>query len=249
MEERAVEDEIAENYSSTSSSELEEIASTIALTADIYIDAKTGVFDVGKLTELLAKQPQVSNLGSGGSVGRTPAGEEKEQHNKKMEDGLKQLIEMAKKQQTVSGGLCSITDAVTASPNIHQRNHDKTATREYLDEVNKEIVLKNKTIADMLDRDRRMRESNLTNYKSTTRYMMKVGKPTYKDYCKTTLKNMSDVNASEHLRQFRVDMRECMDDLMVVLSETIDLQRPKSDSAWRTMQASVLQELNIIITC
>ena len=63
--------------------------------------------------------------------------------------------------------------------------------------------------------------------------MMKVGKPTYKDYCKTTLKNMSDVNASEHLRQFRVDMRECMDDLMVVLSETIDLQRPKSDSAWK----------------
>ena len=98
----------------------------------------------------------------------------------------------------------------------------------------------------MLNRDRRMRESNLTNYKSTTRYMMKVGKPTYKNYCKTTLKNKSDVNASEHLRQFRIDMREWMDDLMKELSETITLQRPKSDSAWRTMQASVLQEFNII---
>ena len=76
--------------------------------------------------------------------------------------------------------------------------------------------------------------------------MMKVGKPTYKNYCKTTLNNKSDVNVSEHLRQFRVDMRESMDDLMKELSETITLQRPKSDSAWRTMQASVLQELKII---
>ena len=222
------------------------MASTLALTIDIYIDAKTGVFDVGKLTELLAKQPQLLNLSSGGYVGRTPADEEKERHNKKMADGLKQLIKMVKKQQTVSEGLGSITDAITTSPDIHQRNHEKMNTREGLDEANKEILRKNKTIADMLDRDRRMRESNLTNYKSTTRYMMKVGKPTYKDYCKTTLKNMSDVNASEHLRQFRVDMRECMDDLMVVLSETIDLQRPKSDSAWRTMQVTVLQELKII---
>ena len=82
----------------------------------------------------------------------------------------------------------------------------------------------------MLDRDRRMRESNLTNYKSTTRYMMKVGKRTYKNYCKRTLKNKSDVNASEHLRQFRVDMREWMDDLTKELSEIVTLQRPKSDN-------------------
>ena len=92
----------------------------------------------------------------------------------------------------------------------------------------------------MLDRDRRMRESNLTNYKLTTRYMMKVGKPTYKSYCQTTLKNKSAVNASEHLRQFRIDMREWMDGFMKELPETITLQRPKSDSAWRTMQVSVL---------
>ena len=163
-----------------------------------------------------------------------------------MEEGLKHLIEMAKKQQMVSGDLGSITDAVTTSPDIHQRNYKKIATREDLDNTYKEIVRKNNMIAGMLDRDRRMRESNLTNYKSITRYIMMVGKPTYNDYCKTTLKNTSDVIASEHLRQFRIDMREWMDDLMKELSEIITLQRPKSDSAWRTMQASVLQELNII---
>ena len=77
----------------------------LLLLPQIYIDAKTGVFDVGKLTELLAKQPQILNRGRGEYVERTPADEEKERHSKKMEDGLKQLIEMAKKQQTVSGEL------------------------------------------------------------------------------------------------------------------------------------------------
>ena len=95
MEERAVEDEIAENYSSTSSSELEEIASTLALTTDIYIDAKTGVFDVDKLTELLAKQPQSLHPG-GGYIGRIPTDDEQEKHNKKVEEGLKKLIALAK---------------------------------------------------------------------------------------------------------------------------------------------------------
>ena len=99
------------------------------LLPQIYIDAKTGVFDVGKLTELLAKQPQILSRGNSLYVGRIHADEEKERHNKKVKDGLKQLIEMAKKQQTVSEKLGSITDVVITSPDSYQWNYEKTVTK------------------------------------------------------------------------------------------------------------------------
>ena len=88
QEERAIENEIEAMSTSEPPSELDEIASTLALTTDIYIDAKTGVFDVGKLTELLAKQPQSLHPDRGYS-GRTPTDDEQEKHNKKVEEGLK----------------------------------------------------------------------------------------------------------------------------------------------------------------
>jgi hypothetical protein len=235
LEERAIETEIETMTASKPTSELEDIASTLALTEDIYRDASTGVFDVAKLTELLAKQPQGLNRGSGGYIGRTPADDEQERHNRRVEEGLEKLIELAKKQ---------------ANPSVNQWNHTKTATKEDLDKAQKEIADKNKTIADMLDRDRRMRESNLPNYKAATRYMMKVGQPAYEDYCKRTLvgNKKSEVNASEHLRQFHKDMSEWMDDSAKEVSVDMKLKRPTSESAWRTMQARVLQKLGIIAT-
>ena len=154
LEERAIENKIEAMSTSEPPSELEEIASTIALTADIYIDAKTGVFDVGKLTELLAKQPQ--SLHSDDSYsGRTPTDDEQEKHNKKVEEGLKKLIALAKEQ---------------VNPIDHKSGHTKIAAKEDLDKAKKEIAQKNKTIADILHRDRRLRESNLTNYQPATRF-------------------------------------------------------------------------------
>ena len=234
LEERAIENEIEAMSTSEPPSELEEIASTLALTTDIYIDAKTGVFDVAKLTELLAKQPQSLHPG-GGYIGRTPTDDEQEKHNKKVEEGLKKLIALAKEQ---------------VNPIDHQSSHTKIAAKEDLDKAKKEITQKNKTIADILDRDRRLRESNLTNYKPVTRFMIKVGESAYEDYCKRTLVKKNEVNASEHLSQFHIDMREWMDDRVKELSDTFTLQRPKIEngSAWRKMQIRVLQKMSIIAT-
>ena len=237
LEERVIENEIESMTASEPTSELEDIATTIALTEDIYKDATTGVFDVGKLTELLAKKPQFLNRASSGYIGQTPADDEQEKHNRKMEERLEKLIEIAK-QQTM--------------PMDSQWNQPKTASREDLDQAKKEIAEKNKTTADMLDRDRRMRENNLTNYKPLMRFLMKVGEPAYEDYCKRTLvKNkISEINATDHLKQFHKDMRVYMDDLEEVVSATVTLQRPKEEggSAWRKMQARVLQKLDIIAT-
>ena len=234
LEERAIENEIEAMSTSESSSKLEEIASALALTADIYIDAKTGVFDVAKLTELLAKQPQSLHPG-GGYIGKTPTDDEQEKHNKKVEEGLKKLIALAKEQ---------------VNPIDHQSSHTKIAAKEDLDKAKKEMTQKNKTIADILDRDRRLRESNLTNYKPVTRFMIKVGESAYEDYCKRTLVKKNEVNASEHLSQFHIDMREWMDDRVKELSVTFTLQRPKIEngSAWRKMQIRVLQKMSIIAT-
>jgi len=234
LEERAIENEIEAMSTSEPPSELEEIASTLALTTDIYIDAKTGVFDVAKLTELLAKQPQSLHPG-GGYIGRTLTDDEQEKHNKKVEEGLKKLIALAKEQ---------------VNPIDHQSSHTKIAAKEDLDKAKKEMTQKNKTIADILDRDRRLRESNLTNYKPVTRFMIKVGESAYEDYCKRTLVKKNEVNASEHLRQFHIDMREWMDDRVKELSDTFTLQRPKIEngSAWRKMQIRVLQKMSIIAT-
>ena len=81
---------------------------------------------------------------------------------------------------------------------------------------------------------------------------MKVGEPAYEDYCKRTLvKNkISEINATDHLKQFHKDMRVYMNDLEEVVSPTVTLQRPKEEggSAWRKMQARVLQKLDIIAT-
>jgi|TARA_B110001454_G_scaffold179876_1_gene173263 hypothetical protein len=234
LEERVIENEIEAMSTPEPSSELEEIASTLALTADIYIDAKTGVFDVAKMTELLAKQPQ--NLHpDGGYSGRTPTDDVQVKHNKKVEEGLKKLIALAKEQVN------SID---------HQSSHTKIAAKEDLDKAKKEIAQKNKTIADILDRDRRLRESNLTNYQPVTRFMIKVGESAYEDYCKRTLVKKNEVNASEHLNQFHVDMREWMDDRVKELSDTFTLQRPKMENgiAWRKMQIRVLQKMSIITT-
>jgi hypothetical protein len=234
LEERAIENEIEAMSTSEPPSELEEIASTLALTADIYVDAKTGVFDVGKLTELLAKQPQSLHPG-GGYSGRTPSDDEQEKHNKKVEEGLKKLIELAKEQ---------------VNPIVHQSSHTKISAKENLNKEKKEIAQKNKTIADILDRDRRLRESNLTNYKPVTRFMIKIGESAYEDYCKRTLVKKNEVNASEHLSQFHIDMREWVDDRVKELSDTFTLQRPKLEngSAWRKMQFRVLQKMSIIAT-
>ena len=234
LEERAIENEIQAMSTSEPPSELIEIASTLALTADIYIDAKTGVFDVAKMTELLAKQPQ--NLHpDGGYSGRTPTDDVQVKHNKKVEEGLKKLIALAKEQVN------SID---------YQLSHTKIAAKEDLDKAKKEIAQKNKTIADILDRDRRLRESNLTNYQPVTRFMIKVGESAYEDYCKRTLVKKNEVNASEHLNQFHVDMREWMDDRVKELSDTFTLQRPKMENgiAWRKMQIRVLQKMSIITT-
>jgi hypothetical protein len=234
LEERAIENEIEAMSTSEPPSELEEIASTLALTADIYIDAKTGVFDAAKLTELLAKQPQ-SLHPNGGYSGRTPTDDEQEKHNKKVEEGLKKLIALAKEQ---------------VNPIDHQSSHTKIAAKEDLDKEKKELSQKNKTIADILDRDRRLRESNLTNYKPVTRFMIKIGESAYEDYCKRTLVKKNEVNASEHLSQFHIDMREWVDDRVKELSDTFTLQRPKLEngSAWRKMQFRVLQKMSIIAT-
>ena len=234
LEERAIENEIEAMSTSEPPSELEEIASTLALTTDIYIDAKTGVFDVAKLTELLAKQPQSLHPG-GGYIGRTPTDDEQEKHNQKVAEGLKKLIALAKEQ---------------VNPIDHQSSHTKIAAKEDLDKAKKEIAQKNKTITDILDRDRRLRESNLTNYKPVTRFMIKVGESAYEDYCKRTLVKKNEVNASEHLSQFHIDMREWMDDRVKELSDTFTLQRPKIEngSAWRKMQIRVLQKMSIIAT-
>ena len=234
LEERAIENEIEAMSTPEPSSELEEIASTLALTADIYIDAKTGVFDVAKLTELLAKQPQSLHF-YGGYSGQTPTDNEQEKHNKKVAEGLKNLIALAKEQ---------------VNPKDHQSSHTKIAAKEYLNKAKKEMAQKNKTIADILDRDRRLRESNLTNYQPVTRFMMKVGEFAYEDYCKRTLVKKNEVNASEHLCQFHKDMREWMDDRVKELSDTFTLQRPKLEngSAWRKMQIRVLQKMSIIAT-
>ena len=234
LEERAIENEIEAMSTSGPPSELEEIASTLALTTDIYIDAKTGVFDVAKLTELLAKQPQSLHPG-GGYIGRTPTDNEQEKHNQKVAEGLKKLIALAKEQ---------------VNPIDHQSSHTKIAAKEDLDKAKKEMTQKNKTIADILDRDRRLRESNLTNYKPVTRFMIKVGESAYEDYCKRTLVKKNEVNASEHLSQFHIDMREWMDDRVKELSDTFTLQRPKIEngSAWRKMQIRVLQKMSIIAT-
>jgi hypothetical protein len=234
LEERVIENEIEAMSTSEPPSELDEIASTLALTTDIYIDAKTGVFDVGKLTELLAKQPQSLHPGDD-YIGRTPTDDEQENHNKKVAEGLKKLIALAKEQVN------SIVD---------QSSHTKIAVKEDLDKTKKEMTQKNKTIAYILDRDRRLRESNLTNYKPVTRFMIKVGESAYEDYCKRTLVKKNEVNASEHLSQFHIDMREWMDDRVKELSDTFTLQRPKIEngSAWRKMQIRVLQKMSIIAT-
>ena len=234
LEERAIENEIEAMSTSEPSSELEEIASTIALTADIYIDAKTGVFDVVKLTELLAKQPQSLHPGDD-YIRRTSLDDEQEKHNKKMAEGLKKLIALAKEQ---------------VNPIVHQSSHIKIAAKEDLDKAKKEVAQKNKTIADILDRDRRLRESNLTNYQPVTRFMIKIGESAYEDYCKRTLVEKNEVNASEHLSQFHIDMREWMDDRVKELSNTFTLQRPKIEngSAWKKMQIRVLQKMSIIAT-
>jgi len=234
LEERAIENEIEAMSTSEPSSELEEIASTIALTADIYIDAKTGVFDVVKLTELLAKQPQSLHPGDD-YIRRTSLDDEQENHNKKMAEGLKKLIALAKEQ---------------VNQIVHQSSHIKIAAKEDLDKAKKEVAQKNKTIADILDRDRRLRESNLTNYQPVTRFMIKIGESAYEDYCKRTLVEKNEVNASEHLSQFHIDMREWMDDRVKELSDTFTLQRPKIEngSAWKKMQIRVLQKMSIIAT-
>jgi len=238
LEERAIENEIEAMSTSEPSSELEEIASTIALTADIYIDAKTGVFDVVKLTELLAKQPQSLHRGDD-YIGRTPSDDEQEKHNKKVGEGLKKLIALAKEQVNP-----------IVNPIVHQSSHTKIAVKEDLDKAKKEMAQKNKTIADILDRDRRLRESNLTNYQPVTRFMIKIGESAYEDYCKRTLVEKNEVNASEHLSQFHIDMREWMDDRVKELSDTFTLQRPKIEngSAWKKMQIRVLQKMSIIAT-
>ena len=58
------------------------------------------------------------------------------------------------------------------------------------------------------------------------------------------------LNASEHLSQFHIDMREWMDERFKELSDTFTLQRPKTEhgSAWRKMQIRVLQKMSIIET-
>ena len=159
----------------------------------------------------------------------------KKMHNKKAKEGLEKLIALAKKQ---------------ANPIIHQSSHTNTVSKEDLDKTKKEIPQKNKIIADMLDRDLRLRESNLTNYKPVTRFMINVGESVYDDYCKRTLVTKSEVNASEHLRQFHIDMRVWMDDHVLELSETFNIQRPRIENgrAWRKMQARVLQKMSIIAT-
>ena len=130
LEERAIENEIEAMSTSEPSSELEEIASTIALTADIYIDAKTGVFDVVKLTELLAKQPQSLHPGDD-YIGRTYLDDEQEKHNKKVAEGLKKLIALAKEQ---------------VNPIDHQSSHTNIAAKGDLDKAKKEIAQKTKPL-------------------------------------------------------------------------------------------------------
>ena len=183
---------------------------------------------MGKLTELLAKKPQSLHR-VGGYIRRSTADDEQEKHNKKVEEGIEKLIALAKKQ---------------ANPIIHQSSHTNTVSKEDLDKTKKEIPQKNKIIADMLDRDLRLRESNLTNYKPVTRFMIKVGEPSYENYCKRTLVKKREVNASEHLRQLHIDMREWMDDHVKELSDTFILQRPKIEngSAWRKMKAMGITE-------
>ena len=60
----------------------------------------------------------------------------------------------------------------------------------------------------------------------------------------------NEINATEHLRQFHIDMLELMNDHIKELSDTFTLQRPKTEngSAWRKMQARVLQKMSIIAT-
>jgi hypothetical protein len=79
------------------------------------------VFDVGKLTELLAKQPQRLHP-SDAYIGRTPSDDEQEKHNKKVEEGLKKLIALAKEQ---------------VNRIVHQSSHTKIAAKEDLDKSKK----------------------------------------------------------------------------------------------------------------
>ena len=178
------------------------------------------MFDNSFVMDILDEHPQIMS---------------KKMHNKKSKEGLEKLIALAKKQ---------------ANPIVHQSSHTMTATKEDLGKAKKEIAKKNKKISDMLGRDRRLRESNITNYKPVTRFMIKVGEPSYEDYCKSTLVKKRQVNGSEHSRQFHIDMRVWMEDHVKKLSEIFTLQRPKIEngSAWKKMQARVLQKMSIIST-
>jgi hypothetical protein len=91
-------DEVEEKASPLS--EAEELATTLALTTDIYADAKDGTVNIEKITKLIASNPELLNRGG-------------------VEKKLDELLELVKNQQTIGGDLGSISSSVDSVPEPH----------------------------------------------------------------------------------------------------------------------------------
>lgn len=116
IQERAIDAEIEEKHPTKPPSEAEELASTLALTTDIYKDAKDGTINIEKLTKLIASQPELLKAGG-------------------VEKKLDKLLELVGKQQTnqqtsqqwVAEDLGSISSSVEAVPEPHVSDSVKSA--------------------------------------------------------------------------------------------------------------------------
>ena len=226
-------DEVEEKVSPPS--EAEDLATTLALTTDIYTDAKDNVLDVAKLTDLLAKQPELLNRGSGGYTGNMPPNPEQIRHNRSVEAKLEKLIEIAKNQ---------------AKPSVNQWSHTKTATKEELDKTKEELAVKNKVIADMFAERQRKKQNNLGGNDPVTNFKEFIGLKVYEDYCKKNNKRGDKVCGTDHLEDFHADeiyssrIKESID---YHRGEKVNIDVPKTDdgTTWRGIQTVVFKKLGI----
>jgi len=252
-------------------SEAEDLATTLALTTDIYADAKDGTINVEKLTKLIASQPELLNRGG-------------------VEEKLDKLLELVTNQQTVAEDLGSITDAVPPSPDsvnvglpdnlvsaliaVPYNSGRGEAVKEELDKANgktaklekelgddpqvlqenaelkKEVAEKNKIIANMFAERKRKKHRELEGNDPVTNFINLVGLKVYKSYCRETLKKVKKVCGTTRLEEFhenktyttRID-----ESVGFHQADGVNIKKPKTNygSTWRGIQTDVFKELKI----
>jgi len=227
-----------------------------------YFDIKDGKVDVSKLLTYLKKNREnqklmgdLYNTGGKGSfakrgnyIGRTPADDEQERHNKVIEENWAKFLKKNEKD--------SKQNKEPQKVQFVHKLEDKCEIEE-LKKVKKELAIAKQALADEQINKKRSALAKHKVVNPVTNFINYVGVRQYKHYCKNTIKNGS-INGQEHLESFLTNkklMENIEDEVKDKINDDIKMKMPKKPkdkkkklweaSSWISIQTIVFDELGI----